>query len=101
VVQKGTATTLAEGLKLEARAFGELAVTDVSRALVTVFFATQDIKKDAGYPEGTVPRPVDKLGVLGAGWTSRRRWTWCPSPPTTPASAAPTWSSRPCSRTWT
>ncbi len=67
VVEKGTATSLAEGLKLEAAAFGRLAVTDVSRALVSVFFATQDIKKDAGYPEGTKATETRKLGVLGAG----------------------------------
>jgi 3-hydroxyacyl-CoA dehydrogenase / enoyl-CoA hydratase / 3-hydroxybutyryl-CoA epimerase len=67
VVQKGTATTLAEGLKLEAREFGTLAVSEVSRALVSVFFATQQIKKDAGYPDGTSAREVNKLGVLGAG----------------------------------
>jgi len=66
-VQRGTATSMAEGLKIEARHFGELSVSDVSRALVSVFFATQDIKKDAGYPEGTQAREVRKLGVLGAG----------------------------------
>ena len=66
-VQRGTATSLAEGLKIEARHFGELAVSDVSRNLVSVFFATQDIKKDAGYPEGTRAREVHKLAVLGAG----------------------------------
>jgi len=66
-VEKGTATSLSEGLKIEARHFGELAVSEVSRALVSVFFATQDIKKDAGYPEGTAAREVTKLGVLGAG----------------------------------
>ena len=66
-VEKGTARSLEEGLKLEARLFGELAVSDVSRALVSVFFATQEIKKDAGYPEGTEAREVRKLGVLGAG----------------------------------
>jgi 3-hydroxyacyl-CoA dehydrogenase/enoyl-CoA hydratase/3-hydroxybutyryl-CoA epimerase len=67
VVEKGTSTTFAEGLKLEAAAFGRLAVTDVSRALVSVFFATQDIKKDAGYREGTKVTEVKKLAVLGAG----------------------------------
>jgi 3-hydroxyacyl-CoA dehydrogenase / enoyl-CoA hydratase / 3-hydroxybutyryl-CoA epimerase len=67
VVREGTATTLAEGLRREAKGFGKLAVTDVSRALVSVFFATQDIKKDAGYPEGTKITAVAKLGVLGAG----------------------------------
>ena len=67
VVERGTATTLAEGLKLEAAAFGRLAVTDASRALVSVFFATQDIRKDAGYAAGTPATETKKLGVLGAG----------------------------------
>jgi 3-hydroxyacyl-CoA dehydrogenase/enoyl-CoA hydratase/3-hydroxybutyryl-CoA epimerase len=67
LVKEGTARSLEEGLKLEARAFGRLAIGDVSRNLVSVFFATQEIKKDAGYPEGTRAVEVAKLGVLGAG----------------------------------
>ena len=66
-VDRGTATSLEEGLKLEARLFGELSASPESRALVSVFFATQDIKKDTGVPEGTEAREVRKLGVLGAG----------------------------------
>ncbi len=66
-VEQGTATSLARGLEIEARKFGELAVSDVSRALVSVFLATQDIKKDAGYPPGTKPREVKKVAVVGAG----------------------------------
>ncbi|HKZ32618.1 MAG TPA: 3-hydroxyacyl-CoA dehydrogenase NAD-binding domain-containing protein [Vicinamibacteria bacterium] len=67
VVKLGTAATLAEGLALEAREFGRLSVTDVSRALVSIFFATQEIKKDTGVPEGTRAVEAVKLGVLGAG----------------------------------
>jgi 3-hydroxyacyl-CoA dehydrogenase/enoyl-CoA hydratase/3-hydroxybutyryl-CoA epimerase len=67
VVRQGTATSLAEGLKVEAKAFGRLSVTEESRALVSVFFATQEIKKDAGYPPETRGLEVKKLGVLGAG----------------------------------
>ena len=67
LVKEGTARSLEEGLKLEARAFGRLAIGDVSRNLVSVFFATQEIRKDAGYPEGTPAVEVGKLGVLGAG----------------------------------
>ncbi len=67
VVEQGTAGPLARGLEIEAREFGALAVSDVSRALVSVFLATQEIKKDAGYPEGTQPREVRKLAVVGAG----------------------------------
>ncbi len=67
VIEAGTAATLAEGLEREAKAFGTLAVSPQSRALVSLFFATQGIKKDAGYPEGTPVREVQKLGVIGAG----------------------------------
>jgi 3-hydroxyacyl-CoA dehydrogenase/enoyl-CoA hydratase/3-hydroxybutyryl-CoA epimerase len=67
VVKRGTAGSLGEGLSLEAREFGRLAVTDVSRALVSIFFATQEIKKDTGAPAGTQALEVRKLGVLGAG----------------------------------
>jgi 3-hydroxyacyl-CoA dehydrogenase/enoyl-CoA hydratase/3-hydroxybutyryl-CoA epimerase len=67
VVEQGTASSLERGLEIEARQFGALAVSDVSRALVSVFLATQEIKKDAGYHEGTKAREVGKLGVVGAG----------------------------------
>jgi 3-hydroxyacyl-CoA dehydrogenase/enoyl-CoA hydratase/3-hydroxybutyryl-CoA epimerase len=67
VVRRATSTSLRAGLEIEARAFGRLSVSEVSRALVSVFFATQEIKKDAGYPQGTRSREVRKLGVLGAG----------------------------------
>lgn len=67
VIRQGTGMRLDEGLKREAKAFGSLAVSDVSRALVSVFFATQEIKKHAGYPEDVEAREVSKLGVLGAG----------------------------------
>jgi len=66
-IEQGGAASLEEGLEIEARLFGELLVSEVSRALVSVFFATQEIKKDAGYPEGTAARDVTKLGVIGAG----------------------------------
>ena len=67
VVRRATATSLEEGLRIEAKAFGRLSVSDVSRALVSVFFATQEIKKDVGFPKETPVRDVGKLGVLGAG----------------------------------
>ncbi len=67
VVRRGTASPMAEGLRLEAAALGRLAVTEVSRNLVSLFFATREIKKDAGYPEGTREAEVSKLAVLGSG----------------------------------
>ena len=59
-----------EGLALEARYFGELAVSEVSRNLVSIFFATTALRaektKDA---EGKVvaPRVAEKACVLGGG----------------------------------
>ena len=67
VIDKGMGLSHEAALKLEARAFGELTVTEASRSLVSVFFATQEIKKDAGYSADTAARTVRKLGVIGAG----------------------------------
>ena len=58
------------GLAEEARRFGELAVSDVCRELVSIFFATTSLKKDNGLPDGAMADPlrVRKIGVLGAGF---------------------------------
>jgi 3-hydroxyacyl-CoA dehydrogenase/enoyl-CoA hydratase/3-hydroxybutyryl-CoA epimerase len=48
VVEHGLRHGIAEGLKREAQLFGQLAVTDVSRKLVQIFFATTQLKKDSG-----------------------------------------------------
>nr|MDQ6924965.1 enoyl-CoA hydratase-related protein [Candidatus Eremiobacteraeota bacterium] len=56
------------GLKQEARRFGELAVSSVSRELVYLFHATIALKKDDSATDGTEPRPVRQLGVIGAGF---------------------------------
>ena len=57
------------GYPLEAREFGRLAVTPVSRELVRIFFATTALKKDDGVPPGSAsPREVRRLGVIGSGF---------------------------------
>jgi 3-hydroxyacyl-CoA dehydrogenase/enoyl-CoA hydratase/3-hydroxybutyryl-CoA epimerase len=56
------------GLDFEAAAFAELAVGEVSRELVRIFFATTALKKDYGVPNPPAPRPVRRLGILGAGF---------------------------------
>ncbi len=56
------------GLEREARLFGELAVSDVARRLMEIFFAQTALKKDNGTPDPSVkPRPVASVGVLGGG----------------------------------
>jgi 3-hydroxyacyl-CoA dehydrogenase/enoyl-CoA hydratase/3-hydroxybutyryl-CoA epimerase len=57
------------GLNLEATLFGELAVSEVSRQLVYLFFARNATRKGPGVTgQAPEPREVRKLGVLGAGF---------------------------------
>ncbi len=53
---------------VEARAFGELVVSETAKQLMSIFFATQELKKDSGVSNGKIkPREVLKIGMLGAG----------------------------------
>ncbi|MGH7535457.1 MAG: 3-hydroxyacyl-CoA dehydrogenase NAD-binding domain-containing protein, partial [Gemmatimonadales bacterium] len=68
-VRVGLENGIAAGLAEEHRAFGHLAVGDVSRKLVQIFFATTALKKDDGIPPGSAtPRQVRRLGIVGAGF---------------------------------
>jgi len=77
VVAAGYEKGPSHGYREEARRFGEMAMTDVSRQLVFLFFATNELKKDPGvdpsqYPEVPVsafePLPVNKIAIIGAGF---------------------------------
>jgi len=68
-VRIGLEHGITAGLAEEHRSFGELAVGDVSRKLVQIFFATGALKKDDGIPAGSAaPRQVRRLGIVGAGF---------------------------------
>jgi len=67
-VQYGLKRGIKQGLRREAELFGRLAVTDVSRKLVQIFFATNQLKKDLGIPNPPPPAEVRRLGVVGAGF---------------------------------
>ena len=75
---RGGRVRLRAGLRRGAREggralFGELAVTDVSRRLMELFFATTALKKDTGVDDPSVkPRPVESVGVLGGGLMGAR-----------------------------
>jgi 3-hydroxyacyl-CoA dehydrogenase/enoyl-CoA hydratase/3-hydroxybutyryl-CoA epimerase len=57
------------GYAAEARLFGEMAATAVSRELIFLFFATTSLKKDTGVPgNSAAPLPVHQLGILGTGF---------------------------------
>ncbi len=61
---------LADGLKLEAKLFGQLAMTNVSRSLIHLFHATTAIKKvpfKGAEIEKFGDQPESSIGVVGAG----------------------------------
>ena len=56
-----------EGIKTERKLFGELYVSDESRALRHLFLSERKASKIAGIPEATKPRSIASVGVIGAG----------------------------------
>ncbi len=82
-VQTGLEQGMEEGLRVEREKFGQLAVSEVCRNLIAIFFATNALKKDDGVsrpvgagftPPGRdesrpyVARKVNRLGVVGSGF---------------------------------
>ena len=67
-VRHGLSYGMKEGLKREAQLFGQLALSDVSRKLVQIFFATRDLKKDLGVAHAPPPAEVHRLAVIGSGF---------------------------------
>jgi 3-hydroxyacyl-CoA dehydrogenase/enoyl-CoA hydratase/3-hydroxybutyryl-CoA epimerase len=68
-VEAGYSMRRADALREEAKLFGQMAMTPVSRELIFLFFASTALKKDPGV-SAPVPDalPVRKLAVLGAGF---------------------------------
>jgi 3-hydroxyacyl-CoA dehydrogenase/enoyl-CoA hydratase/3-hydroxybutyryl-CoA epimerase len=66
VVRKGQDSGYAAGLAAEAKAFGQLCMTNESAALRSLFFATTQMKKETGAGD-TQPQKVKKVAVLGGG----------------------------------
>ena len=68
-VEAGYTHGFEAGLREEATRFGQMAVTEVSRELVFLYFASNSLKKDPGV-DGAAPEPreVRRLAVLGAGF---------------------------------
>ncbi|MFP5305901.1 MAG: fatty acid oxidation complex subunit alpha FadJ [Gammaproteobacteria bacterium] len=66
-VATGYAKGLKAGYAAEAQAFGELAMTEVSKQCRNIFFAQTALKKETFVGKDVVARPIRKVGVLGAG----------------------------------
>ncbi|MGB5902797.1 MAG: 3-hydroxyacyl-CoA dehydrogenase NAD-binding domain-containing protein [Xanthobacteraceae bacterium] len=56
-----------EGLKKEREGFMMLMTGDQSKAQRYAFFAEREAAKVAGVPEGTKPRKVERVAIIGAG----------------------------------
>jgi len=68
VVKKSFYCDRAKGLDIEARAFGELASTGISKSLVKVFYMSEKYRKlTLDNAKDVKPTPINKCGVLGAG----------------------------------
>ena len=68
VIEKTQGLGRERSLDIEARAFGELVITDVSKNLIKLFYLTEKFKKlTALGTENIVPKSIDKCAVLGAG----------------------------------
>lgn len=65
-VRVGATQGMKAGLAYEAKQFGELAMTPVSKQLRGIFFATTEMKRETG-AEGVKPAKVRKAGILGGG----------------------------------
>lgn len=69
-VRHGLEHGIEAGLDIEATLFAELAVGEVSKHLVQIFFATTALKKDPGVEvaEPPPPKPIHNVGIVGAGF---------------------------------
>ncbi len=66
-VKVGIDDGLEAGYAAELAEFGKLVVSPEAKALMSVFFASQALKKDRGIDSKAKPRKVSKVGVLGGG----------------------------------
>ncbi|MDQ6894423.1 MAG: 3-hydroxyacyl-CoA dehydrogenase NAD-binding domain-containing protein [Acidobacteriota bacterium] len=68
VIEEGYGKPIAEALEIEARRIGSVFGGTVQRNLLSLFFLTEEIKKETGVEDPSVaPKPVTRIGVLGAG----------------------------------
>jgi 3-hydroxyacyl-CoA dehydrogenase/enoyl-CoA hydratase/3-hydroxybutyryl-CoA epimerase len=71
VIERTFQGDIRAGLKIEAEAFAELAISPIAKNLINLFFASEELKKERGIGAMEAPdfKPVriERLGVIGAG----------------------------------
>jgi 3-hydroxyacyl-CoA dehydrogenase/enoyl-CoA hydratase/3-hydroxybutyryl-CoA epimerase len=67
-VKRGYRRSLKKGLEIEAKIFGNLIGSPISKNLIKIFFWTEAVKKENGTGQPEIqPLPVKKAASLGAG----------------------------------
>jgi 3-hydroxyacyl-CoA dehydrogenase/enoyl-CoA hydratase/3-hydroxybutyryl-CoA epimerase len=67
VIERTYGGDLDAGLKIERDEFAKLAVTDLSKNLIQIFFTSEALKKDTGVKTNPEPKEVKSAALLGAG----------------------------------
>jgi 3-hydroxyacyl-CoA dehydrogenase len=66
-VEAATMMSFEDGLAEEARLFEQCLFSDQSKALIHVFFGEREVAKIPDIPKDTPVRPVNSVGIAGAG----------------------------------
>lgn len=66
-VRTGIERGLEAGYAAEAREFASVLASPEAKALISIFFATQGLKRETGVDSDTQPRSVETVGVVGGG----------------------------------
>ena len=59
--------SLEEGLRIEREEFAKLAVGEISKNLIQIFFTSEALKKDSGVKSDVKPKEIKHASLLGAG----------------------------------
>jgi 3-hydroxyacyl-CoA dehydrogenase/enoyl-CoA hydratase/3-hydroxybutyryl-CoA epimerase len=66
-VRVGATEGVAAGYAAEAEEFARLLAGPEAKALISIFFATQALKRETGVDSDARPRPVERVGIVGGG----------------------------------
>jgi 3-hydroxyacyl-CoA dehydrogenase/enoyl-CoA hydratase/3-hydroxybutyryl-CoA epimerase len=66
-IKAGADHGIEAGYAAELDEFAALITSPQAKALMSIFFAGQDLKKDTGIDTEAIPRPIGKVAVLGGG----------------------------------
>lgn len=66
-IRAGIEKGVGHGYEVELAEFAKVVVSPEAKALISVFFASQDLKKDTGVDGHADPRDVRSLGIIGGG----------------------------------